>query len=472
MTERLALQERELEDLRREESELESRVEELISTLHRETEARAAAVERASRVSILEREIEDKEGERDSLSEQISSLRATNKELETLLEEERKSAQEKLSLLEAATGQLSEAFQALSADALKSNNQAFLELAGETLQRFQTEARGDLEQRQKAVENLVAPIEETLKEYNKQIQAIENTRREDYGNLSQQVQSLLVSEQKLQAETGNLVKALRNPQVRGRWGELTLRRVVELAGMAEHCDFAEQPSVDTETGRLRPDMVIRLPAGKNIVIDSKTPLQAYLNALEAPNDELRQAHLQAHAGHVRGHLQKLSSKSYWEQFEPSPEFVVLFIPGESFYSAALEQDPQLFEEGINQRVILATPATLIALLRAVAYGWRQEKVAQSAQAISELGKSLYERLATLTGHFENLGTSLADSIRFYNNAIGSLETRVLAAARKFRDLGISAPDEISELSPVDKTPREIQSAELLTLPTWEGEDNP
>ena len=266
-------------------------------------------------------------------------------------------------------------------------------------------------------------------------------------------------------------QALRTPQVRGRWGEMALRRVVELAGMTEYCDFVEQPTVNTEGGRLRPDMIVKLPTDKKIVIDSKVPLQAYLDSINIDDPELRRTYLQSHAKQVRQHLQSLSSKSYWEQFEPTPEFVVLFIPGESFYSAALEQDPQLLEEGVNQKVILATPGTLIALLRAVAYGWRQERIAESAQAISELGKSLYERLVTLARHFDDVGRNLERSVDAYNRALASLETRVLVSARKFKELGISSQGDLQELSPIERRSREIQAAELLTLSDWDSGDS-
>jgi DNA recombination protein RmuC len=469
--ERLTLKQQAIDTLRQEQADLESRVQELSVTLNRETETRSAAVERANRVPVLEGELREKVSELNSLFAQISDLRSRNKELEIHLEDERKATQEKLNLLQDATDNLQNAFKALSADALKSNNQSFLELAKATLEKFQSEAEGDLEQRQKAVENLVTPIRHTLEKYEQQLHSIEKSRTEAYSGLTQQVHSLLLSQQRLQTETGNLVKALRTPQVRGRWGELTLRKVVELSGMTEYCDFIEQPSVSTEGGRVRPDMIVKLPAEKNIVIDSKVPLQAYLDAVNVDDEELRRTYLQTHAKHVRQHLQNLSSKSYWEQFEPTPEFVILFIPGESFYSAALEQDPQLFEEGVNQRVILATPGTLIALLRTVAYGWRQEKIAESAQAISDLGKALYERLLTLAKHFDDVGRNLERSVEAYNRTLGSLETRVLVAARKFKELGISAQGDIMELAPIERKSREIQCAELLTLPDWESVEN-
>ncbi len=384
------------------------------------------------------------------------NLRVETAQVKTQLEAAHTQAEEKLAVLNRASEQLREAFRSLSSEALQSNNQSFLELAKTALEKYQSEARGDLEQRTQAVENIVAPIKESLARVDAEIRQVEQSRSQAYGELSEQMRSLASTQQKLEAQTGNLVKALRSPTVRGRWGEIQLKRVVEIAGMLPYCDFVEQETVTTESGRLRPDLIVKLPGGKNIVVDAKTPLQAYLEALESKDDEARRVHLADHARQVRDHMNKLSGKAYWEQFQPTPEFVIMFLPGETFFSAALEQDPSLIEEGVKQGVIPASPTTLIALLRAVAYGWRQERIAESAQKISELGKELHERLRTMTAHFESLGNNLDRAVEHYNKAVGSFESRVLVSARKFSELGAPITTQIGELDQLQTTARTLQ----------------
>ena len=361
-----------------------------------------------------------------------------------------------------ATKRMSDAFYALSSEALRKNNQSFLELAKETLGTFQESAKGDLEKRQQAINEVVKPVKDSLEKVDAQINELEKNRVGAYESLHAQVKSMLETQQQLRAETGNLVKALRAPNVRGRWGEVQLRRVVEMAGMVDHCDFKEQQSVTGEEGGfLRPDMIVQLPEGKTIVVDAKAPVTAYLDALEAPDDVKRAEQLARHAGHVRAHIEALSRKAYWEQFDPTPEFVVLFLPGEMFFSAALERDPTLIEFGAEKRVILATPTTLIALLKAIFFGWRQQKLTQNAQEISKLGRSLYGRLSTMGGHMMKLGKSLGKSVETYNEAVASLETRVMVKARLFNELEAGASDvELVTLEQVDHIPRQLQAPEL------------
>ena len=415
--------------------------------------SRAAAAQ--ARLSLLEKELTAAKADLARFLADQQQLIAARARLESALDSERKTSTEKIELLTRAGVELQNAFKALAADALKSNNSSFLQIAQETLKRFQTEARGDLDARQKAVADLVAPVRDSLAKMDSQIQHMEIARGEAYGDLKAQVQSLITTQTELRSETGNLVRALRTPNVRGRWGEIQLRRVVEIAGMLPYCDFAEQETIATEAGRIRPDLVVKLPGGKSVVVDAKTPLQAFLAAFETTDEEARRAALTAHARQVRDHMRTLSGKSYWEQFEATPEFVVMFLPGETFFSAALEQDPGLIEQGVLQRVIPASPTTLIALLKAVAYGWNQEKLARNAHEISALGKELHDRLRNLVGHITSVGDNLDRAVESYNKAVGSLESRVLVSARKFAELGTSVAEDIPSLAPIETGARTL-----------------
>ncbi len=352
-------------------------------------------------------------------------------------------------------------FAALSADALRQNNAAFLQLARTELERSQAEGAHALALKEQAIGELLAPLKRDLERYDAKVEKMDRGSAEALSALAERLAHVDAASTRLGAETANLVKALRAPQVRGRWGEMQLRRVVEMAGMVDHCDFTEQHTVSTDDGRLRPDMVVRLPGGKTVVVDAKAPLGAYLDAAECSEDAVRAARLLQHAAQVRAHVDGLSRKAYWDQFAQSPEFVVLFLPGEAFFSAALEQDPSLIELGVEKKVIIATPTTLIALLRAVAYGWRTERAAEHAEEIGRVGRELYGRLATLGEHVTDMGRGLERAVASYNRAVGSLESRVLVSARRFRDMGAAGGEEIPTVAPVDTVPRALQAPELV-----------
>jgi DNA recombination protein RmuC len=375
--------------------------------------------------------------------------------LQTRLEEERKGSQEKLELLTKAEEKLADAFKALSADALRNNNQSFLDLARQNLEKFQETAKGDLERRHNAIDELIKPLKESLEKVDDKIVELEKTRVGAYAELREQVKTLATSQTQLQSETGNLVKALRMPHVRGRWGEIQLRRVVEMAGMVRYCDFAEQTTVNGEDGRLRPDMVVRLPGNRTIVVDSKVPFDAFYESISAVDEDVRSSKLKDHARIVRTHIATLSRKQYQEAVQPTPEFVLLFLPGETFYSAALENDPKLIEDGVSQNVIIATPTTLIALLKAISYGWRQEQMAENAHEVSALARKLYDRLRTFTKHYDTIGRNLDRALDAYNQGVRSLETRVLVTARRFKERGALTGEDIKPIEPVDKTTRPL-----------------
>ena len=389
----------------------------------------------------------------DRIREDLSEASRARAVAETRSAEAALHLNEQKTLLGQARQELAETFQALSGEALKQNNEAFLNLARSSFETLQAEAQGDLAQRQQAIDSLVKPLQDSLHRYDDQLRQLEQSRQTAYGGLDQHLKLLAESQQKLQSETGNLVKALRAPAVRGQWGEITLKRVAELSGMVAHCDFFEQESVTVDGSRLRPDMVVQLPGGRQIIVDAKTVLAGYLDAHEASTEEQRLEGMRRHAAQVRSRMDELSVKAYWNQFAQAPEFVVLFLPGEQFLGAALEHDPRLIEDGFLRSVVLATPTTLMALLRAVAYGWRQEQLTEHAEEAGRLGKDLYERMAVLTEHLNDVGQALGKSVLSYNKAVGSLETRILPAARRFKELGVSSEKEIPMLDPVELVSR-------------------
>lgn len=414
---------------------------------------RAQAQRAEATADELRKQLESERAEGASVRRELSEAQQARAAADTRITETNKQLADQKALLDQARQELVGSFQALSGEALKQNNDAFLKLAAVSFEALHAKAEGDLAQRQQAIDGLVRPLHESLQRYDEQMRLLEQSRQSAYGGLDQHLKSLAESHQRLQQETGNLVKALRAPTVRGQWGEITLKRVAELAGMVDHCDFVEQTTVSGEEGRFRPDMVVRLPGGRQIIVDAKTVLAAYLDAHEAQDDQQRSEALRRHAEQVRSRMDELSLKAYWTQFDRAPEFVVLFLPGEQFLGAALDQDPRLIEEGFARGVVLATPATLIALLRAIAYGWRQEQLNAHAEEAGKLGKDLYERMSVLAEHLNDVGQALGKSVSAYNRAVGSLETRILPAARKFKELGVSSDKEIPLLEPAELVPR-------------------
>lgn len=416
-----------------------------------------------SQVKVLENENKELRSQNSELKSELTQqqskiigLTEARSKLETEIEQTKKHFNEQLTFVESAKEKLLENFKSLSLDSLNQNSSSFLNLAKSSFDALSQTNLKELDHRRTEIKETVNPIYETLAKFETKIGELERNRIESFTNLFSHFNFLKESQEKLRSETANLVKALRTPHVRGRWGELQLKRVVEIAGMLEHCDFVQQESVDTEEGKLRPDMTVRLPGKKSIIVDSKAVLHAYLEAAQTEDETLKKELLLQHANHIRTRITELSRKSYWEQFEESPEFVVLFLPGESFFSSALEVSPLLIEEGVTEKVILATPTTLIALLKAVSYGWKQAALTENATHISQLGKELYKRLLDMRGHFEKLGNQLSSSVDSYNKTVASYETRVLVSARRFKDLkSIDGNDDMDVIEPIEKTTRPL-----------------
>lgn len=412
-----------------------------------------------ARLEELRQQLNKKEEEIIHIREELSVEKQDKTEALTKLGLAQQSFEEQKSMIEAMKKEMSDTFNALSSAALKSSSEDFLRLASEHLGKVVAETKGRLGEHQAALDSVIKPLHQALQRYEENLRTIEENRHKAYGSLTEQIRSLASTNESLQRETKNLVTALRKPHVRGRWGEMQLRRVAELSGMSMHCDFTEQVSVDTEKGRIRPDMIVHLPMEREIVVDAKVSLDAYLEAITASSEEERRIKMEKHAQQVRAHMNKLASKEYWSQFSRSPEFVVLFIPGESFLSSAVDIDSNLIEDGMQKGIIIATPTTFIALLRAIAYGWRQEQLTKNAQEISELGKQLYERINVIVQHLENIGTNLEKSISAYNKAVGSFETRILPSVRRFKELGISTGSDIPILEQIDQKPRNVFTLE-------------
>lgn len=415
-------------------------------------EKRTVAEERLRIFETYQRKSED-------LANALGESQRREAHLSTSLMQERRGFEEKIAIIQDTQRKMEDAFKALSYEALQNNNHQFLSLAQQSFEKLQASAKGDLNLKEKAIAEMVSPLRESLKGVDQKLHDLEKERLTAFQALKHQVNDMILSQKELKSETANLVRALRTPHVRGRWGEMQLKRVAEISGMSSYCDFVEQSHHVHESRAVRPDMIVNLPEGKRIIVDAKAPLHAYLESLEAKTDEERLSFLKKHASQVKSHITMLSSKAYWDQFpsDETPEFVVLFLPGETFFSAALEQESGLIELAAEKKVILSTPTTLIALLQAIAYGWRQERIAKNAREISALGKELYKRFCDLSKHLSKLGHDLTSSVNTYNRTIGTFESRILPSARRFNELGISGGSENIAFQSLDTTPRVLKN---------------
>lgn len=409
-------------------------------------------------ITELRSQLKSKEDELNEIRTSLASEQKSRVEAETRFDEAKINLEEQKNLLSQAEEKLKSTFQALSGDALKSNNKAFLDLAKQTLDTVLKEAQSDIDKKEIAIKSFVDPLKESLQRYEKQIKEFEDKRNTDYGSLDTQIKSLLKAEQDLQKETNNLVTALRRPEVKGNWGQIALRRVVELSGMSEKCDFTEQVAVNVDDGRLIPDMIVHLPANREIVVDSKVSTDAFLEAVSAETESERRSFLKKHALQVRTHMKTLASKSYWSQFQKAPEFVVMFLPGEALLNAALREDISLYEDGLKENVIITTSVNLFALLRTIAYGWRQEQITKNAQEVAKLAKELYERFQPFIEHTGKTGKALEDAVSSFNKMVTSLESRVLVSVRRFKELGVAVDGEIPALEQVEQIP--LKKSEL------------
>ena len=434
------------------------------------TEREALALEKATadaaagRVPDLEQTIDDLRGRLEETDRQLAESRAA-------AEAEQKSHAARVEELEKMGAEIERKFAVLASDVLGKNSESFLKLVTERFEKHKELAGKDLQERQKAIETLVKPIGESLASFENRVNEIEKAREGAYHAITEQVKNLAEGQTGLRSETGRLVQALRQPKTRGRWGEYQLRNVLEMAGMTEHVDFVEEKTFDGQDGRLRPDVIVRLPGGKSIIVDAKTPLEAYLAAAETDDEESRLRLMKDHAGHVRRHIKSLASKEYWKSLPVTPDFVVMFVPGEAFFAAAIESDPNLFEQAIRDRVLISTPTTFIALVKAIAYGWQQQNLAENTQVVASLARELYDRIKVFGKHMDELGQSLRQAVDRYNRGVGSLEGRILPTARKFETLGVASSDSsITVVDQIDLDARELQATELISSTSDENQN--